>query len=197
MQDLASQWVAAAVGAAPGERVADLCAAPGGKATALAATGATVIAADIRKARVGLVRGNAPRLPVLAADAARPPFPPGSFDHVLLDAPCSGLGTLRRRPDARWRIDAASPERLAAVQRSLVDAAVPLLRPGGTLIYSVCTLTDAETVAIDDHLASSSPTLLPLAPPDGPWEAARARRRLLPQSAGTDGMYLLRLRAPP
>ena len=196
VQDLASQWVADAVSATPGERVADLCAAPGGKATALAAAGATVIAADIRKARVGLIRGNAPKLPVLAADAARPPFPPASFDHVLLDAPCSGLGTLRRRPDARWRIDAASPERLAAVQRSLVDAAVPLLRPGGTLVYSVCTLTEAETTGIDAHLASTSPQLVPLAPPDGPWDPQGRGSRLLPQAADTDGMYLLRLRAP-
>jgi 16S rRNA (cytosine967-C5)-methyltransferase len=90
VQDLASQWVAEAVGAGPGERVADLCAAPGGKATALAATGATVVASDIRKARVGLVRSNAPGLPVLAADAAHPPYPPASLDRVLIDAPCSG-----------------------------------------------------------------------------------------------------------
>jgi 16S rRNA (cytosine967-C5)-methyltransferase len=196
VQDLASQWVAEAVGAKPGERVADLCAAPGGKATALAATGATVIAADIRRARVGLIRANAPDLAVLAADAAQPPFAPASFDRVLVDAPCSGLGTLRRRPDARWRVDAASPERLAAVQRSFVDAAIPLLRPGGTLAYSVCTLTNAETRAIDDHLATAFPALVPVDPPGAPWTPHGRGSRLLPQSAGTDGMYLLRLRRP-
>ena len=195
-QDLASQWVAEAVGAQAGERVADVCAAPGGKAMLLAATGARVVAADIRVARVGLIRSNAPDLAVLAADAARPPFAPGSFDRVLVDAPCSGLGTLRRRPDARWRIDAASPERLGAVQRRLVDAAVSLLRPGGTLVYSVCTLTDAETLAVDSHLATAHPSLVPEPVPDGPWEPVGRGSRLLPQTADTDGMYLLMLRGP-
>jgi 16S rRNA (cytosine967-C5)-methyltransferase len=196
VQDLASQWVTEAVGARAGERIADLCAAPGGKATGLVATGATVIAADIRKARVGRLRQNAPGLAVLAADAVRPPFPPASFDRVLIDAPCSGLGTLRRRPDARWRIDAASPERLGAVQRSLVDAAVPLLRPGGTLVYSVCTLTEAETRAVDEHLAATHPGLTAEASLVDPWRPHGRGARLLPQTADTDGMFLLRLRAP-
>lgn len=194
VQDLASQWVAEAVGAQPGERVADLCAAPGGKATMLAATGAHVVAADIRPGRVGLIRSNAASLPVLAADAARPPFAPASLDRVLIDAPCSGLGTLRRRPDARWRIDAASPQRLSALQQRLVDAAVDLLRPGGTLVYSVCTLTDAEGQAVDEHLAATHPELESVEPLAGPWEAWGRGFRLLPQAAGTDGMYLLRLR---
>lgn len=194
VQDLASQWVAQAVGAQAGERVADLCAAPGGKATMLAATGAFVVAADIRPGRVGLIRTNAPGLPVLAADAAGPPFPPGSLDRVLIDAPCSGLGTLRRRPDARWRIDAASPERLGAVQRQLVDAAADLVRPGGTLVYSVCTLTDAEGIAIDEHLAATHPDLEPIEPLVDLWEPRGRGFRLVPQAAGTDGMYLLRLR---
>jgi len=195
-QDLASQWVAAAVGAQRGERVADLCAAPGGKAMVLAASGATVVASDIRKARVRLIRANAPGLLIAAADAARPPFAPGTFDRVLIDAPCSGLGTLRRRPDARWRIDERSPERLGEVQRSFVDAAVPLLRPGGTLVYSVCTLTAAETLAVDDHLRVAHPEL-EVAPPLGPpWEPVGRGARLLPQGADTDGMHLLRLRSP-
>jgi 16S rRNA (cytosine967-C5)-methyltransferase len=199
VQDLASQWVAEAVGAQPGERVADLCGAPGGKATMLAATGARVVAGDIRAARVGLIVANSrPDHPLMAvvADAARPPFAPATFDHVLVDAPCSGLGTLRRRPDARWRIDPASPERLGAVQRLLVDAAVDLVRPGGTLVYSVCTLTHAETTAVDDHLATAHPPLVPVPAPGGPWEPHQRGARLLPQSAGTDGMYLLRLRRP-
>ncbi len=204
-QDLASQWVAEAVGAQPGERVADLCAAPGGKAMMLAATGARVVAADIRRARVGLIRSNAPDLPVLAADAARPPFAPGTLDRVLIDAPCSGLGTLRRRPDARWRIDAASPERLGAVQCALVDAAVELLRPGGTLVYSVCTLTDAETLAVDEHLAgapgadlgASHARAVGAARPRRPPPPARGRHRrhvpppppppLTSQGRGNDG----------
>jgi 16S rRNA (cytosine967-C5)-methyltransferase len=196
IQDLASQWVAASVDAQPGERVADLCAAPGGKATLLAATGAHVVAGDIRRARVGLIsdneRAGAP-LSILAADAARPPFAPGSFDRVLVDAPCSGLGTLRRRADARWRIDAEAPKRLAGVQRAIVDATIGLVRPGGRFVYSVCTLTDVETRSIDEHLAAAHPELVAMSPPDGPWEPHGRGARLLPQTADTDGMYLLRL----
>lgn len=200
VQDLASQWVAEAVEARPGERVADLCAAPGGKATLLAATGAQVVAADIRRARVGLISSNARAehpLVVLAADAARPPFLPGSFDRVLVDAPCSGLGTLRRRPDARWRLDAAAPQRLAGVQRALVTAAADQVRPGGRLVYSVCTLTDAETLAVDEHLAATRPDLVAEAPLEAPWQPHGRGVRLLPQAAGTDGMYVLRLRRQP
>ncbi len=197
VQDLASQWVAECVEAQTGERVADLCAAPGGKATLLAATGAHVVAADIRKARVGLIQANAraaSALSIVAADATRPPFAPSTFDRVLIDAPCSGLGTLRRRPDARWKIDAAAPARLGAVQCRMVDVAADLVRPGGRLVYSVCTLTDAEGLAIDEHLAATRPHLVAEPLPDGPWQPYGRGARLLPQAAGTDGMYLLRLR---
>jgi 16S rRNA (cytosine967-C5)-methyltransferase len=200
VQDLASQWVAEAVGAQRGDRVADLCAAPGGKATLLAATGAHVVAADIRKSRVGLITANARAehpLAVLAADAARPPLRPGSLDRVLVDAPCSGLGTLRRRPDARWKIDAAAPARLATVQRSMVDAAADLVRPGGLLVYSVCTLTDVETIAVEEHLATTRPDLVAEPPPAEPWQPHGRGARLLPHAAGTDGMYLLRRRRRP
>lgn len=197
VQDLASQWVAEAVEAQPGERVADLCAAPGGKATLLAATGAHVVAGDLRPSRVRLLTGNVRSehpLQVVAADAAAPPFASGSFDRVLVDAPCSGLGTLRRRPDLRWRIDADAPERLGRLQRAIVDAAAQLVRPGGWLVYSVCTLTDAETLAIDEHLAQARPDLEAVPSPEGPWRVHGRGARLLPHTAGTDGMYLLRLR---
>ena len=115
---------------------------------------------------------------------------------MLVDAPCSGLGVLRRRPDARWRVDAGAVERLAEVQRALVDAAVRLVRPGGQLVYSVCTLTTAEGPGIDAHLAHHHPELTALPPPDGPWRPTGRGARLLPQDADTDGMYLLRLRVP-
>ena len=199
VQDLASQWVAAAVGAGPGQRVADLCAAPGGKALALAATGAAVVAADLRPGRAALIAANArgrTALPVVVADGTVPPFAPGSFDHVLVDAPCSGLGVLRRRPDARWRIDAAAVERLGEVQRSLVEAALTLVRPGGQLVYSVCTLTDAEGPGVDAHLASRHPELTPGPALPAPWRPVGRGARLLPQDADTDGMYVLRLRVP-
>lgn len=199
IQDEASQLVGAAVGAQPGDVVADLCAAPGGKATAMAGF---VAASDVNPMRVGLIADNVSRLgaadvAVLVADGREPPYRPGVFDRVLLDAPCSGLGVLRRRPDARWRIQPDDVARLAALQKLLVDAAVPLLKPGGVLVYSVCTLTLAESVGIDKHLAESHPGLTPLAPPGPPWEPFGRGARLLPQTIDTDGMYLLRAMTPP
>lgn len=194
VQDLASQWVAEAVGARAGERVGDLCAAPGGKATALAATGARVVACDL--GRTGLVRTNVERLgsdvAVLTADARTPPYRAASFDRVLVDAPCSGLGVLGRRADARWRVDAAAVDRLADLQREILTGALPTLTPGGILVYSVCTLTTAETIGIDAWLAEAHPELRPLPPPGGPWRPHGRGALLLPQAAGTDGMALFR-----
>jgi len=195
VQDRASQWVAAAVGAEAGERVADLCAAPGGKATALAGT---VVASDVSLTRAGLVRGNAERVGagtlVVVADARRPPYAPASFDRVLVDAPCSGLGVLRRRPDARWRVDEAAVARLAVLQREILERAITLLRPGGTLVYSVCTLTAAETSTVDEWLAAAHPELVALPRMGEPWQQRGRGEVLLPQAAGTDGMALYRFR---
>ena len=206
-QDLASQWVADAVPAVAGDVVLDVCAAPGGKATRIAGTtkGATVVAADVRPSRAGLIRHNVDRLElrdqvvVISADGTRPPLRPGSLDHVLVDAPCSGLGALRRRPDARWRISADDVTALAALQLDLVDAAIALVRPGGTLTYSVCTVSDAETLQVDRHLATRWPSAAAMPAVEGStWDvhaAAHGRGyRLLPQAADTDGMYLLQLR---
>ena len=205
MQDKASQWVAAAVGAQAGERVADVCAAPGGKATALAATGAFVVAADSRPHRVHLIATNAERLPradgsghlvVVAADALRSPLREASFDRVLVDAPCSGLGVLHRRPDARWSRNTGDVDQLARLQRQLVIAALGLLRPGGLLVYSVCTLTSEETTGVDNWLAHHRPDLVALPPPDQPWQPIGRGARLLPQRAATDGMALFRYLVP-
>jgi len=201
VQDLASQWVADAVDAAPGHRVADLCAAPGGKATRLATNAALVASGDVLASRVGLVAENAARLSSCAlapfvADGRHPPLRPAHFDRVLVDAPCSGLGVLRRRADARWRIQASDIDDLVVLQRDLLEAAIRLVRPGGVLVYSVCTLTRAETVEVDDALAEAHPLLQALPSPVGRWEQVGRGARLLPQTAGTDGMYLLRLQAP-
>ncbi|MGH9112233.1 MAG: transcription antitermination factor NusB [Acidimicrobiales bacterium] len=198
VQDPASQQVAAAVGAEPGERVLDVCAAPGGKATGIAATGAHVVAVDVRPRRAGLIRANVARLglddrvAVVTADGTQPPFRQQGFDRVLVDAPCSGLGTLRRRADLRWRIEPDSVDRLAALQRRLVDAAVGLMRPGGTLVYSVCTLTADESLGVDAWLADRRPELEPADPPGEPWRPWGRGGLLLPQAAGTDGMCLFR-----
>ncbi|HEY6697472.1 MAG TPA: transcription antitermination factor NusB [Acidimicrobiales bacterium] len=198
VQDPASQLVAASVAAGPGDRVLDLCAAPGGKATALAATGAQVVAVDVHPARAGLVRANGARLGltdrigVVAADGTRPPFPPSEFDRAVVDSPCSGLGTLRRRPDLRWRVDPASVERLAGLQRRLLAAAADVVRPGGSLVYSVCTLTAAESTEIDAWVAGERPDLVPVEPPEEPWQPWGRGAILLPQTIGTDGMCLFR-----
>ena len=203
IQDEASQQVAAYVGTGAGERVADVCAAPGGKATAMAAAGATlVVAGDHSAARSSVVVSNAERLrlpnvAVVVADGVHPPLRPGSLDRVLVDAPCTGLGVLRRRPDARWRVQPGDVERLADLQRRLLDGAAGLVRPGGTLVYSVCTLTLEETEGVDRWLASAHPELAPLPMPGGLWEPLGRGARLLPQAAGTDGMFVLGLRRSP
>jgi 16S rRNA (cytosine967-C5)-methyltransferase len=186
VQDAASQRVVASVGAGPGELVLDACAAPGGKATGLAATGASVIAADPAPARARLVVANRDQLglslPVVVADATASPYRDGSFDHVLVDAPCSGLGVLRRRPDARWRVDPAAPDRLARLQVRLLRDAARVVRPGGTLVYSVCTLTEAENQGVVDAV-------------DLPGFDLEGTETMVPDDA-SDGMYVARWRCP-
>ncbi|MBW3573249.1 MAG: hypothetical protein KY450_00070 [Actinobacteria bacterium] len=199
VQGAASQEVTQAVGAQAGERVADLCAAPGGKTSGLAATGATVAATDVDAARLEVVAGvvrdlGATSVVLAVADGRAPPWRQGSFDRVLVDAPCTGLGVLHRRPDARWRRRPDDVARLADLQRQLLDAAVALLGPGATLVYSVCTLTAEETLGVDDWLAAAHPELAPLAPPRPPWRPHGRGALLLPQDTGSDGMALLRLR---
>lgn len=198
VQDAASQMVVAAVGAKPGELVVDLCAAPGGKATGLAAGGATVVAGDRKPSRVGLVVANVERLgsavvPVVA-DGRFPPFPTGVADRVLVDAPCSGFGSLRRRPDARWRIEPEAPERLAELQIELVRAGLGLLKPGGVLTYSVCTFGSIEGTDVIDEAVAEHGNLERLPVPDEPWINLNGIGLLLPTVEGSDGMMLAQLR---
>jgi 16S rRNA (cytosine967-C5)-methyltransferase len=188
-QDLASQWVAAAVEAAPGLRILDLCAAPGGKSSAMAASGADVIAADLQLHRARLIQG----VPVVVGDATVPPFPSASFDKVLVDAPCSGLGALRRRADARWRIAAADVPELADLQRRIISSAADLVRPGGWLTYSVCTLTAEESI---DHPVPEGFDPIPVQPGEQ-WRAYGHGWRVLPHDHDTDGMVLIRYRRRP
>lgn len=197
IQDPASQQVVATMAAAPGELVIDLCAAPGGKATGLAASGATVLAGDRRRRRVELMRRNAERIGAdivpFVADGTRPPIRNGTADRVLIDAPCSGLGSLRRRADARWRIDAEAPERLAELQVELVVAGLELLKPGGTLVYSVCTLTDAESTGVLETVVARTGAV-PDPHPGQPWGQHGPVAILLPGT--TDGMMLFALKRP-
>lgn len=203
VQDEGSQLVVAAVDASSGDVILDMCAAPGGKATALAATGAVVIAADVRPSRLGLLDGNRERLglsstqmAIVGADGTAPPFRGAAFDRVLLDAPCSGLGALRRRPDARWRIAPSDIEGLVDLQRRLFDHAVELVRPGGEIVYSVCTITRSETEGLDQWVADRHPDLIARPVTETPWRSLGRGALLLPQDAGTDGMYILRLVVP-
>lgn len=195
VQDRSSQWVVAAVEAQSGELVLDACAAPGGKATALAAAGAHVVAGDARANRVGLVADNAARLgadlATVVADATAPPFSDGAFDAVLIDAPCSGLGALRRRPDARWRIGPGDVADLAVLQRRMIGACAALVRPGGRLIYSVCTLTAAESI---EHPSPAGFAVDDRRPDVGEWREFGHGWRVLPQDADTDGMVVVRYR---
>ncbi len=163
VQDEASQLVVTLLDPQPGERLLDVCAAPGTKTTAMAErigdTG-SVLALDRHSRRLGLVARAARRLGLecistLERDATRPlgdlPSDPGSsgegaplFDRVLVDAPCSGLGSLRRNPDARWRVRAEDPRELATLQLGLLERASEVVRSGGTLVYSTCTLLSEE-----------------------------------------------------
>jgi 16S rRNA (cytosine967-C5)-methyltransferase len=198
-QDQASQAVVAAVGAAPGARVLDVAAAPGGKATGLAeAVGETgsVVAADLDAGRLRLVRAavgrlGLPNVGIVHADGRRLPVARERFDAVLVDAPCSGLGVLRRRPEARWRTRPEAVPGLAALQRDLLREAAAAVRPGGRLVYAVCTLTAAETLGVAEWAVAALDGFAPAAPPTGPWCAHGPGALLLPDAAGTDGMFVL------
>ena len=193
VQDQASSFVVSALDPKPGERILDLCAGPGGKAAHMARlvgeTG-TVVAADVSIARLGLVRETFDRLGVagslLVQDGRRPALRDG-FDAVLVDAPCSGIGSARRRPELLWRAGRDELSGLARLQVGIATAAAALLRPGGRLVYSVCTFPRAETDAACDALLRRRPELRPaeLLGPDGPAE----RIRLWPHRHGCDAMF--------
>jgi 16S rRNA (cytosine967-C5)-methyltransferase len=201
-QDQGSQAVVDVLDPRPGDRVLDVAAAPGGKATAAGERigDGLVVAADVHRGRLGLVRQAVGRLglhdvvvPVIA-DGRQLPVAPGTLDRVLVDAPCTGLGVLRRRPEARWRIEPGAVEPLAALQRALLAAAAAAVTRGGVLVYSVCTLTRAETTGVAAWAAANLDGFTVLAPPGPPWEAAGAGARLLPHRAGTDGMFVCAFR---
>jgi 16S rRNA (cytosine967-C5)-methyltransferase len=191
----------------PGERVLDACAAPGGKSAHLAALvgSGSVVALDARLAGAARIRREARRLgasavSTLVADARRPPLA-GGFDAVLVDAPCSGLGTLRRHPEVRWRRGPDDIARLATLQREILDGVAPLVRPGGTLVYAVCTLIREENEdVIRDFLAA-----WPRFAVDDLARALEGRvraavtgagfLRTLPHRDGLDGFFVARLRA--
>lgn len=201
IQDPASGWVAGLVDVEPGHLVADVCAAPGGKATAMGhlVGDGLVVATDVRPHRAGLVAQNANAtntagsVASVVADGHHAPLRREAFDRVLVDAPCSGLGVLHRRPDARWRVEADSVPTLASNGWRLLQDAAQLVKPGGLLVYSVCTISRAETVDVGEWAVDQLEGFTALPPPGGPWRAHGHGAILLPQTAGTDGMYVLRL----
>lgn len=204
-QDQGSQAVLDVLDPRPGERILDVAAAPGGKSTGAAERlddRGLVVAADLNTARLRLVGDAARRLGLrsvatVVADGRSLPFAPAVFDRVLVDAPCSGLGVLRRRPDARWRVREEEIEPLASRQRRLLGAAAEAVAPGGLLVYSVCTLTREETRGVDEWAQAELSAFRGEPLPGGPWRPHGRGALLLPTDGGTDGMYVLALRRGP
>jgi 16S rRNA (cytosine967-C5)-methyltransferase len=161
VQDAAAALPAKLLKAMPGQRIADLCAAPGGKTAQLAATGADVTAVDRSGPRLRRLAENLKRLGLTAetvtADATS--FVAEPFDAILLDAPCSATGTIRRHPDVAWLKGPEDIERLAALQLRLLDAAADLVKPGGLLVYSTCSLEPEEGEAQIVSLLERRPDL--------------------------------------
>jgi 16S rRNA (cytosine967-C5)-methyltransferase len=172
VQDAGASLAATLLGDVRGQRVADLCAAPGGKALQLAAAGAKLTALDISRQRLALVRENAARvrldMEIIEADARtwRPAEP---LDAVLLDAPCSALGVLRRHPEGAWRRDPADLARFPRMQAALLASARDMLKPGGRLVYCVCTPNPEEgREMIAGALGEGGWKRLPIAPEEVP-----------------------------
>jgi 16S rRNA (cytosine967-C5)-methyltransferase len=200
LQDPASTLVTRYAAVAAGSEVADLCAAPGGKSLELARTAGVVYAGDASFARLARVRDNVRRLDAanvvpFVGDARFPAV--HDVDAVLVDVPCTGTGTFRRHPDARWRLRVSDLAVLPAVQRSILRAAADAVRPGGLLVYSTCSLETEENDAQIESFLSDSPEWRLEPPPEGAVPAAvldAGRLRVLPQRHGTDGAFAARLR---
>jgi 16S rRNA (cytosine967-C5)-methyltransferase len=204
-QDAAAALPALLLGARPGERIADLCAAPGGKTAQLAAAGAEVVAVERDAARAARIGENLARLrlraEVVVADALEW-RPDGGFDAVLLDAPCTATGTLRRHPDIAVLKRAQDVATLAALQARLIAAAARLLRPGGRLVFATCSLQAEEGEA--QAAAAAGLVAWPWTPADLPGlpEAItpaghlRTRPDMWAARGGMDGFFAARFRAP-
>lgn len=179
--------------------VIDVCAAPGGKASAAVSAGFPVIAADSSFKRLKLARSNSQKLniklPLVVSDGIDLPFRQGEASRVIVDAPCSGLGVLRRRADARWRIKEEDIDVLADLQLKLLCSAFTMVKPGGLLIYSVCTLTNSETIRVDEKFRN----LVNVEGVDDlphPWREHVRGGMILPQDLDSEGMSVFCYRVP-
>ena len=206
VQDAGSQLVARAAGAAPGMQVVDLCAGGGGKTLALAAMMANsgaLLASDTDRGRLSRLPARAERAGVTMAETRL--LDPdregealadwnGRADIVLVDAPCSGTGTWRRNPEARWRLTQDRLARLVATQRHLLEVAAELVRPGGALVYVVCSLLDSEGADQAQAFLAGHPgwsaASLDVGTPRGPG------MRLTPLSHSTDGFFVAKMVRP-
>jgi 16S rRNA (cytosine967-C5)-methyltransferase len=200
VQDPAATLVVHYAAIPAGCTVADLCAAPGGKALELARTAGVVLAGDRSAARAQRLRENARRVDAkniipFVGDARQIPLTP--VDVVLVDAPCTGTGTFRRHPDARWRLKVSDLAIMGALQRAILDSAAHAVRPGGLLVYSTCSIEPEENDAQVERFLADHPQFTLEPPPEGavPADALDAGRlRLLPQRHGVDGAFAARLR---
>ncbi len=195
IQDEASMLAARALAPAPGERVIDACSAPGGKTTHLAALAgdkAQVLAVDVNPAKLSQVASLAERLGLrsittLGGDARRlGEIAPADADALMIDAPCSGLGVIRRRPELRWRRKAADLPAIAKKQSEMLSGVAGAVRRGGRLVYAVCSFEPEETEDVIVTFLSS--------PPGREWESHVGSRTLLPHVDGTDGFFFAGLR---
>ncbi len=200
VQDPAATLVTEYAAIGPSTTVADFCAAPGGKSLELSKTAGTVIANDKSLGRLHRLLANVRRLETtnlfpLVGDARHPAIAP--VDAVLVDVPCTGTGTFRRHPDARWRLKISDLAVMAALQRTILKAAAKVVKPGGLLIYSTCSLEPEENDEQVDWFLSENPDWILDAPADGsvaPDLLDGGRLRVLPQRHGTDGAFAARLR---
>jgi 16S rRNA (cytosine967-C5)-methyltransferase len=205
VQDAGSQFIAAACGAQPGQTVVDLCAGAGGKTLALAADmdgRGRLIAADINRERLSRLRPRAERagagfIETLLLDGGREsemlaPLA-GTADCVLVDAPCTGMGTWRRNPEARWRLSFDMLSRAVGQQARILDLAAPLVKPGGVLVYAVCSLLNPEGRGQVEAFMGRTPGWVAeiLAGAGRPWGPGRL---LTPAHDDSDGFFVARLR---
>lgn len=202
VQDPGSTLVTKYAAIPEGARVADVCAAPGGKSIELSQRARAVFAGDVSFARLGRIVENIRRLELpnifpYVADARRPATRVEGMDVVLIDAPCTGTGTFRRHPDARWRLKTSDLAVMASLQREILRAAASSVAIGGLLVYSTCSLeTEENDTQIERFLTEHREWRLD-PPPDGAVPAAvldAGRLRVLPQKHGTDGAFAARLR---
>jgi 16S rRNA (cytosine967-C5)-methyltransferase len=208
VQDEAAQLVSLILAPKPGEQILDICAAPGGKTTHLAQLmqdQGEICAVDVSPTKLQLVQENCQRLGISivkarALDATRPlPFPPRSFAGCLIDAPCSGLGTLRRHPEGKWRIKEQDIPRLQEMQGQILRQAAPLVKQGGVLVYSTCTLTQEENEGVisaflTEHKEFSLEDATGLLPAgcEGLVDT-QGCLRTFPHRHGTDGFFAARM----